>query len=277
MNKTLKIEHTMRGSGRLTLLASLSIAVLVAVLIQYFKPFSTSQDQAFADVEWAMYGGDAHEQRFSPLSAINTDNVHNLEMAWYYNLHEGRGVEATPLMVDGKLFVTSAWSVVHALDAKTGKELWVYDPKSDREVGALSCCGAVNRGVAYLDGTIFSAAIDGRLFALDINTGELLWETQTLDVDGPYVITGAPRAAKGLVFIGNSGADFSVRGYVGAYDAKTGEKVWRFYTVPGDPAAGVDNEVSDSVLKMMSDTWTGCGGAMEAGVRFGILLLMMLN
>lgn len=257
INKTVKLKQIMGGSTRLILSVMFCIAVILVAVIQHFKPLSSSQHQVGADVEWPMYGGDANEQRFSPLSSINIDNVNTLEMAWYYNLQEGRGVEATPLMVDGKLFVTSAWSVVHALDAKTGEELWVYDPKADRVIGALSCCDAVNRGVAYLEGKIFSAAIDGRLFALDMNTGELLWETQTLDVEGPYVITGAPRAAKGLVFIGNSGADFAVRGYVGAYDAETGEKVWRFYTVPGNPAAGADNEASDSVLKMMSDTWTG--------------------
>ena len=207
--------------------------------------------------EWPAYGRDSAEQRYSPLSQINTKNIKNLGLAWHYDLKENRGVEASPLMVDGKLFVTSAWSVVHALDARTGKELWVHDPKADRVVGAKSCCGPVNRGLAYYEGKIYVAAIDGRLIALDMNTGKVQWETQTLDIEGPYVITGAPRAAKGLVFIGNSGADFSVRGYVGAYDAQTGKQVWRFYTVPGNPADGPDGVASDNMMAMAAKTWTG--------------------
>ncbi|MGE0188514.1 MAG: PQQ-dependent dehydrogenase, methanol/ethanol family [Steroidobacteraceae bacterium] len=207
--------------------------------------------------EWPSYGRDYAEQRFSPLNKINTANVSKLGLAWSYDFRVGRGVEGTPLMVNGVLYVTSAWSIVYALDAKTGKELWVFDPKADRVQGAKACCDVVNRGVAYLDGRIFVGVIDGRLISLNAKTGRQLWETQTVDKSQPYTISGAPRAAKGLVFIGNSGADLGVRGYASAYDAKTGKLVWRFYTVPGDPAKGPDNAASDDVMAMAAKTWNG--------------------
>jgi len=208
--------------------------------------------------QWAAYGRDHSEQRFSPLDKINTTNVAQLGVAWTYDMRDGRGVEATPLMVDGVLYVTSAWSIVYALDARTGRELWVYDPKVSRAGGARSCCDVVNRGVAYADGLIYLAALDGRLIGIDAKTGRAQWSTQTIDdTSQPYVITGAPRVAKRLVFIGNSGADLGVRGYVGAYDAKTGKLAWRFYTVPGDPAKGPDNAASDSIMAQAAQSWTG--------------------
>ena len=207
--------------------------------------------------EWPAYGRDHAEQRFSPLTKISTANVGQLGLAWSYDFRVGRGVEGTPLMVDGVLYATSAWSIVYALDAKTGKELWVYDPQADRIQGAKSCCDVVSRGLAYEDGRIFLAAIDGRLIALDAKTGAVQWDVQTVDKSQSYVITGAPRAAKGMVFIGNSGADLGVRGYASAYDAKTGKLAWRFYTVPGDPSKGPDGAASDSIMATAAKTWTG--------------------
>jgi quinohemoprotein ethanol dehydrogenase len=210
------------------------------------------------DENWDAYGRESTEQRFSPVEEINTGNVSKLGLSVVYDMRDGRGVEATPLEVDGMLYVTSAWSIVYALDAVTGQERWVFDPKVDRAVGAKACCDAVNRGVAYADGKVFVAALDGRLIAIDAKTGAQLWSTQTIDnPNGNYVITGAPRVAKGLVFIGNSGADLGVRGYMGAYDAATGKQVWRFYTVPGDPAKGPDGAASDSIMPEMRKTWTG--------------------
>jgi quinohemoprotein ethanol dehydrogenase len=207
--------------------------------------------------EWPSYGRDYREQRFSPLEEITTENVSELRLAWFYDFRVGRGVFGTPLMVDGILYATSAWSIVYALDAKTGKELWVFDPKADGVQASKSCCDVVNRGVAYLDGRVFDGVIDGRLIALDAKTGHLLWQTQTVDTSWPYTITGAPRAAKGMVFIGNSGSDLGVRGYASAYDARTGKLVWRFYTVPGDPSKGADGAASDSVMPMAAKTWNG--------------------
>ena len=207
---------------------------------------------------WNSYGRDSTEQRFSPVEEINTGNVTKLGLTAVYAMRDGRGVEATPLEVDGTLYVTSAWSIVYALDAVTGTERWVFDPNVSRAVGAKACGDAVNRGVAYADGKVFVAALDGRLIAIDAKTGAQLWSTQTIDdPNGNYVITGAPRVAKGLVFIGNSGADLGVRGYMGAYDAATGKQVWRFYTVPGDPAKGPDHAASDPIMAEAVMTWTG--------------------
>jgi quinohemoprotein ethanol dehydrogenase len=219
-----------------------------------------------AAIDWPHYGRDSAEQRFSPLDEINATTVSKLGLTASYEMRDGRGVEATPLMVDGTLYATSAWSIVYALDAVTGKERWVFDPKVDRSVGAKACCDAVNRGVAYADGMVFVAALDGRLIAIDAKSGTQLWSTQTIDdPKGNYVITGAPRVAKGLVFIGNSGADLGVRGYMGAYDSTTGKQVWRFYTVPGDPAKGPDGAASDSIMDDVRKTWSGQHWAQGGG------------
>ena len=212
---------------------------------------------ATSNSDWPSYGRDHAEQRFSPDRQIGTGNVKQLGVAWSYNMRTGRGVEATPLVVNGVMYVTSAWSIVYALDAKTGKELWVFDPKVDHAVGAKSCCDAVNRGVAFADGRVFDAALDGRLIAIDAQTGRSLWQTQTVDASQPYVVTGAPCVAKGLVLIGNSGSDLGVRGYLSAYHANTGKLAWRFYAVPGNPALGPDHAASDNVMAMAAKTWHG--------------------
>lgn len=206
---------------------------------------------------WLTHGRTYAEQRFSPLTQIGTDTVGRLGLAWTYELGTNRGAQATPLVVDGVMYVTSAWSLVYALDAATGQERWVYDPKVDRAVGAKACCDVVNRGVAVYEGRVYVGVIDGRLVSLDAGTGTVQWETVTVDQSQPYTITGAPRVAKGLVFIGNGGAELGVRGYVSAYDANTGTLVWRFYTVPGDPSLGPDNAASDPVMQTAAATWTG--------------------
>ena len=206
---------------------------------------------------WLTHGRTYGEQRFSPLTRIRTDTVGRLGLAWSYELRTNRGAQATPLVIDGVMYVTSAWSLVYALDAATGQERWVYDPKVDRAVGAKACCDVVNRGVAVYEGKVYVGVIDGRLVALDAATGAVKWETVTVDQSQPYTITGAPRAAKGLVYIGNGGAELGVRGYVSAYDANTGALVWRFYTVPGDPSKGPDNAASDPVMANAAATWSG--------------------
>jgi quinohemoprotein ethanol dehydrogenase len=206
---------------------------------------------------WLSHGRTYSEQRFSPLRAITTENVGDLGLAWSYDLEMARGAEATPIVVDGVMYVTSAWSIVHAIDAATGRRLWVHDPKVKREVGAKACCDVINRGVAVYGGKVFVGAIDGRLIALHAGTGAVAWEAVTVDQSQPYTITGAPRAANGLVYIGNGGAEFGVRGYVSAYDAETGALRWRFYTVPGDPAKGPDGAASDAILARAAASWTG--------------------
>jgi glucose dehydrogenase len=181
--------------------------------------------------EWRTTGGTMLEQRFSPLSLVNTQTVKRLGLVWSHEFDTRRGLEATPLMVGGVIYTTTSWSIVHALDARTGKLLWSYDPKVPGEMGFKACCDVVNRGVAFFDGKIYVGTLDGRLLALEARTGKLLWSTVTVDQTKPYTISAAPRIAKRLVLIGNGGAEYGVRGYLSAYDAITGKLVWRFYTV----------------------------------------------
>ena len=202
---------------------------------------------------WLSHGRNYAEQRFSPLSQIHANNVSRLRLAWSFDTGLRRGHEATPLVVDGVMFVTGSWSVVFALDAASGKVLWTHDPEVSEEVGRKACCDVVNRGVALYRGSVFLGALDGRLIALDASTGEVQWETVTVDQSQPYTITGAPRVVAGKVIIGNGGAEFGVRGYVSAYDAEDGELVWRSYTVPGDPSEPFESKA----LEEAASTWNG--------------------
>jgi PQQ-dependent dehydrogenase (methanol/ethanol family) len=211
---------------------------------------------------WMSYGRTYDEQRFSPLRQINADNVGQLQLAWHYDLNAAHRVqETTPIVVDGVMYVTSAWSKVFALDPATGKELWVFDPAVPGVAGFRGCCDVANRGVAVWNGRVYVGTFDGRLVALDAATGKQLWSVGT--VDNPdadpqsYTITGAPRVVKGKVIIGNAGGEFRARGYITAYDAESGQKVWRFYTVPGEPGKP-DNAASDAVLEATArSTWSG--------------------
>lgn len=202
---------------------------------------------------WLLHGRTYSEQRHSPLAQINTDNVADLNLAWYVDLPDPRGQEATPLVMDGVMYTTAAWSRVYALDARTGEQLWHFDPGVDRSWGVNACCDVVNRGVALWKGSVYVGTIDGRLIAIDAATGEQRWSVSTVEPGKPYSITGAPRVAKDKVFIGNGGAEFGVRGYVSAYNASSGDLLWRFHTVPGDPARGFENET----MKRAAETWSG--------------------
>jgi len=207
--------------------------------------------------EWARHGFDLAETRYSPLDQLTPQTVAGLKLAWYYDLDTNRGQEATPIMVGGKLFTTSAWSKVQAFDAASGKLLWTYDPKVPGEAGVKGCCDVVNRGVAVEGGKVFLGTFDGRLQALDAETGKLIWSVLTVDQGQSYTITGAPRLVKGKVLIGNGGAEYGVRGYVTAYDMETGKLAWRFYTVPGKSGQR-DGAVSDAILeKLAGPTWKG--------------------
>ncbi len=210
--------------------------------------------------DWLSYGRGWDEQRYSPLDQINADNVSDLGLAWYDDLETSRGVQATPLVVDGVLYNESIYNIVTAYDAKTGKKLWTYDPKVAPEWARLACCGPSSRGIAAWEGKIYIGALDGRLIAVDMKTGKEVWSSQTFSTEGKlnaYSITGAPRVYDGKVVIGNGGADYGVRGFVVAYDAETGEQLWKFYIVPGNPADGPDGEASDSAMEIAQPTWFG--------------------
>lgn len=253
-----------------------SLVVLIAVVLlacgdgghgvadddnQITEPASTVSDVnakrlANADSEpenWLSHGRTYDEQRFSPLKQINSDNVAELGLAWFFDFPTRRGLEATPIVVDGVIYVTGSWSMVFAFDAKTGSLLWQYDPQVPPEWAVNLCCDVVNRGVAFWQGKVYFGTLDGRLIALNAGSGEKVWEVQTTPTDKPYSITGAPRIVKGKVIIGNGGADLGVRGFVSAYDAESGEQVWRFYTVPGDPSKPFESKA----LEMAATTWNG--------------------
>lgn len=202
---------------------------------------------------WTKHGYDDAETRFSPLNKITKGNVARLGLAWSFDMDTQRGLEATPLAVDGTIYATGSWSVLYAIDVRSGELKWKYDPKIDRKYGERACCDVVNRGAAYSDGRVFVGVLDGRLVALDAKTGRIIWQTQTTDLSKPYTITGAPRVVKNKVIIGNGGAEFGVRGYVSAYDAATGNLVWRFFTVPGDPSKPFESPELEKAAK----TWTG--------------------
>lgn len=231
--------------------------------------------------EWLSHGRTYSEQRFSPLQQINTANVKKLGVAWQFRTYTVRGLEATPIVDGGVMYVTGSWSKVWALDAKTGKELWSYDPKVAGAWGRYACCDVVNRGVALWQGAVFVGTLDGRLVKLDAKTGKMLWDINTIDRTRPYTITGAPRVVDGLVVIGNGGAEYDTRGYLTAYDANTGKKVWRFYVVPGDPTKPQANPALKAALKTWKTggkyKWWQIGGggapwnAMAFDPRLGLL------
>ena len=239
--------------GRIVALAALVTGTLSATVP---SPVPSTES------DWPFHGRDQAEDRYSPLEDINSDNVQSLGLAWELQLGSLRGLEATPIMVDGVLYFTSTWSRVWAVDARTGKELWTYDPQVPGEWAFNGCCDVVNRGVAVTHGKVISATLDGRLIALDAKTGKLDWEVDTLiDRKRPYTITGAPRIAGNKVIIGNGGAEFGVRGYITAYDIDSGKQAWRFFTVPGSP----DGPFEQPELEMAARTWSRTGAWTTSG------------
>ena len=223
--------------------------------------------------EWLNYGRTYKEQRYSPLAEINKNNVNELDLAWSFKFDTARGMEATPIMHNGVLYVSTGWSHVHAINARTGAELWHYDAKVPKAHLAKTCCGPVNRGVAIWQKDemsplqVFFGSLDGRLIAIDALTGEENWSVQSTPTDGNYSITGAPRIVKDMVIIGNGGGELGVRGYISAYDVSSGEMRWRFYTVPGDRNKPQESEALEKALSSWSgDEWYKLGGG---GGTFG--------
>jgi len=248
------------GTGALTI-AALALAACQAqktsqapgqIDQQRLEAAASDQDN------WLTYGRTYAEQRFSDLTQVNDGNVKQLGLAWSVELDTARGQEATPIVVDGIMYTSTAWSKVIALNAATGEVLWRFDPQNDGSKAAHACCDVVNRGVAVWKGRVYVGTIDGRLIALDAKDGHKVWEVVTVDHSKPYTITMAPRVVRDKVIIGNSGAELGVRGYVSAYDTNSGKLVWRFYTVPGNPADGPDGAASDEAIeKIARPTWFG--------------------
>ena len=256
--------------GRATLLGS--AACLGAALVLVFGVGQAQAPNTPASVDakrmgnadrdaanWLSYGRTYSEQRFSPLSKINADNAKQLGLAWYADLDTNRGQEGTPLVIDGVLYTSTAWSLVKAYDAATGKLIWSYDPEVPKELGVEGCCDVVSRGIAAWNGKIYVATFDARLVALDARTGKPVWSVKTGD-QKHLTITQAPRAVKGRIIIGMSGGEYGIRGYISAYDAETGKLAWRFYTVPGDPSKPFENKAMEMAAKTWSGEWWKEGG-----------------
>jgi quinohemoprotein ethanol dehydrogenase len=215
--------------------------------------------------QWLSHGRTYSEQRYSPLTQIDRDSVEELGLAWHTATGNKRGMEATPLVADGVMYVSTAWSRVMALDAVTGGILWRFDPQVPGSAGRNACCDVVNRGVAIWKDRVYVGTIDGRLIAINARTGKQTWSVQTTDPAKPYTITGAPRVMRDKVVIGNGGAEFGVRGYFSAYDAATGEQLWRFYTVPGSADGPLEHEELAAARRTWSpdSLWeTGLGGTV---------------
>ncbi len=221
---------------------------------------------------WFTSGRDLSGTYYSPLKQINDKNVGKLGFAWDYDTGTQRGLEATPVVIDGVLYTSGNWGRVYALNAATGEEIWTFDPEPDGQSGRDVCCDVVNRGVTVWQGRIYVGSTDGRLFSLNAKTGKVMWSVDTvIDHTRAYRISGAPQVAGNVVVIGNGGADFGVRGYVSAYDLKTGKLAWRFFTVPGDPRKGF----KQPEMAMAARTWDpngdwslGGGGTVWDGMAY---------
>ncbi len=236
--------------------ATLGVGVLLAVPAPLSARQSPAVNPSASADEWRAHGRDATEQRYSPLDRITRLNVGRLGVAWSWEIpRRGARLESTPLVADGVMYATGPMSTVFALDARTGEELWFWDPGiPDEEQGGPSvCCGDVNRGLAMHGDRVFAGLLDGRLVALNRHSGRVEWSVQTTPAGRDYSITGAPRVLGDRVVIGNAGAEYGVRGYVTAYDVDDGEQLWRTYTVPGNPADGFESEA----MRAAAETWTG--------------------
>ncbi|HEV7632634.1 MAG TPA: PQQ-dependent dehydrogenase, methanol/ethanol family, partial [Steroidobacteraceae bacterium] len=221
--------------------------------------------------QWMSYGRDYSEQRYSPLKQINADNASQLGLAWYGDLGErGGSYETTPIAVDGRIYVSAPWSKVYAFDAKTGKQLWKYDPRVPGEWAVALCCGIVNRGVAVWKDKVIWGTLDGRLVAVDAKSGKKAWEKQVTDPQKTLSITGAPRIADGRIFIGEAGSEFHQRGYMAAYSADDGKELWRWWSVPGDPSKGFEQPELELAAKTWKGEWwkTGGGGTPWDGILY---------
>jgi PQQ-dependent dehydrogenase (methanol/ethanol family) len=251
----------------LTLVLGL-IAVWVAAAQQPRKIDDAAlKDAARTGDEWISYNLGWSEQRYSALNQIDSRNVNRLSLAWYVDIPSARGnpqnrQEGTPLVYNGVIYSIAPWSVVYAVDARTGKEVWHSDPDVNQAVWqSRICCGVVNRGIALYGDKIIAPVVDGRLRALDAATGKLAWESRVSPENMAYTITMAPRVIKGgKVIIGVSGGEYGVRGFFDAYDVETGKRAWRFYTVPGDPSKPFEQPELADWAKTWSGEWWKIGG-----------------
>jgi quinohemoprotein ethanol dehydrogenase len=275
--RLLRLRHALaqgRRRGSRKYVFTLMLTTLVYAGTSLFP--AASEELAAQAGEWASYGHDSAQQRFSALSSVDTNTIQKLGLRWSFDLPNETSLVATPLMVGETLFFTGKFSVVYAVSAATGRLRWVFDPKSRELMVAggrrMTSNWGTSRGVAYWKGRIFVGAVDGRLIAVSARTGKQLWSTQTLDPSTPLSISGAPLIANDQVLIGNAGGDWGppARGYVTAYDARTGQQRWRFYTVPGNPADGYESDAMQRAASTWGAEWWkySGGGAVWNSMTF---------
>jgi len=237
---------------------SVLFAVFLVSLVIPILRAQVSNDRLLRSADeprnWMMYSGTYASQRYSTLSQINPSNVKNLEQKWIFQAESLEKFETTPLVVDGIMYITQAPSDALALDAKTGRVFWIYRyyPSTD----ARPCCGSVNRGLAILGDTLFLATLDAHLIALDAKTGRPIWNTRVANASAGYAMTVAPLVVKDKVIVGVAGGEFGIRGFIAAYDVRTGREAWRFNTIPGP------GEPGHETWQGQADAWEHGGGAI---------------
>jgi quinohemoprotein ethanol dehydrogenase len=243
------------------MISGLRAAAAVALLALTTLRAGSDVDSLRDGANWAAYGRTSGENHYSPLAQITDANIGGLGLVWFYDLPPVTSVHTTPLEINGVLYFAVGYSVLHAVDAKSGKLLWRYDPDVPSVAGDKLRAGWGSRGIAFWNGKVYVGTQDGRLIAVDATTGKLVWSVSTTEPhDGRY-ITGAPRVFNGKVIIGHSGGDFEpTRGYVTAYDAATGRQLWRFYTIPGDPTKGFEDQAQAMAAKTWRGEWWKIGG-----------------
>lgn len=258
-----------RRSRGVSAAAALACTLSISALAQQTRTIDDNalKHAGMTGEEWISYNVNWSEQRYSPLDQINASNVSRLGLSWYVDIpaapgHPQTHQEATPLVHDGVLYSITPWSIVYAVDARTGKELWRSDPEVNQEIWqSRICCGIVNRGIALYEDTVIAPVIDGRLRALDLKTGRVIWESRVSPANMPYTITIAPRVIKGgKVIVGVAGGEYAIRGFFAAFDARTGKQAWKFYTVPGDPSKPFEQPELAEAAKTWSGEWWKLGG-----------------
>jgi alcohol dehydrogenase (cytochrome c) len=247
----------------LRLLMTLTIAVTPVASAQV--SFDRVLDPAAEPHNWLSYSRTLDNQRHSPLTQVNTNNVAGLTLQWVWQARSLEKFEATPLVVDGVLYTVQAPNDVVALDAATGRIFWTY---SHQPAPGRTCCGRVNRGLAILGDTLFMGTVDAHLLAIDARSGQLLWDTVVADASANYSITMPPNVIRDKVYIGTAGGDLGIRGFLAAYDIHSGEEVWRFYTIPGPGEPGHDSWSGDSWLTGGAAIWNAGAYDAEANLLY---------
>ena len=251
-----------------TAVARQILSVLVMIALTSAGPHAQVSYDRLRQAEqephnWLTYSGNYSSNRHSELVQISPANARNLEQKWVYQTQTFGPWQATPLVVDGIMYVTQRPNDVVALDARTGRAFWIY--RYPTPPGQKACCGSNNRGVAILGDTLFLATLDAHLVAIDATTGGELWNVEVADMEAAYALTLAPLAVKDKVIVGTSGGDYGIRGFIAAFDANTGEEVWRFYTIPapGEPGHETWEPCPPSPTTYCDpDAWRHGGGAV---------------